>query len=413
MAVFVPFRALRAHRKFIEKVAAHPYDVVEWDEAAGIGEKNAYSFLHVEKPEIDFPRDIPPGDPRVPIGAKNYLRRLADQGVLFQEEKPCFYVYSQQQSSRVQYGIVGCLSVSEYESGVIKKHELTTVDKEQERIRNIDTVNANTGLVFCLYTAQETIDRLVREISEGKPEYDFTFENGVAHRVWVVRDDLRITSIRNAFRGVPSIYIADGHHRAAAAAAVARMRKEKSGTREAESEDHFFMAGVFPHYQVKIIDYNRAVRDLNGLSEEEFITKVKERFLVEPDFSEKTPSAAREFGMYLQGRWFKLQIAEKEIIDRDLVERLDVSILQDFLLAPILSILDPRTDQRIKFIGGARGMPGLEEAVNSGQFAVAFSLYPPAVQQLMAVADAGRTMPPKSTWFEPKLLSGIFVHLLE
>ena len=413
MSTVLPFRALRPQKNYVREVAALPYDVLEWDEARRIGEVNPRSFLHVEKSEIDFPGDTEGDDPRIYATAKSNLERLVREKILFKEGKNCFYVYGQRQGDHIQYGIVACVSIAEVEAGQIKKHELTTVVKEQDRIRNIDTVNANTGLVFCAYPAREAIHRIVEEIIRQDPEYDFTFDNGVAHTVWVVRDDQKIEAITKAFLDVNALYIADGHHRVAAAAAVARIRRERNAVHKGTEEYNYFMAGLFPHDQVRIMGYNRAVKDLNGLSEEEFLRRIQEGFVVSPNVRQESPPTVHEFGMYLRGKWFRLQVREGDLGQKDLIRTLDVSLLQDNLLAPILGIHDPRADKRIKFVGGIRGVTALEKMVDSKEFAVAFSLPPPSLTQLMAVADSGQIMPPKSTWFEPKLLSGLFVHLLD
>ena len=413
MSTVLPFRALRPQKNYVREVAALPYDVLEWDEAKKIGELNPRSFLHVEKSEIDFSEDTEGNDPRIYATAKDNLQRWVKERILFQDAKPCFYVYGLKQEDQVQHGIVACVSTAEVEAGQIKKHELTTVVKEQDRIRNIDTVNANTGLVFCAYSAREAIHHLVEEIIRQNPEYDFTFDNGVAHTVWVVSDDQKIEAIQKAFLDINTLYIADGHHRAAAAAAVARIRRERNAVHKGTEEYNYFMAGLFPHDQVRIMGYNRAIKDLNGLSEKEFLRRIQERFVVSPNVTQKSPSTLHEVGMYLRGKWFRLQVRESELGQKDLIRTLDVSLLQNNVLAPILGIHDPRADKRIKFVGGTRGVTALEKMVDSKEFAVAFSLPPPSLTQLMAVADSGQIMPPKSTWFEPKLLSGLFVHLLD
>jgi uncharacterized protein (DUF1015 family) len=413
MSIVLPFKALRPPKHYVHEVAAHPYDVLEWEEARKIGESNPKRFLHVEKPEIDFPADQPADDLNLHLAARKTLERFIREGFLVQEKKPCFYIYRQKQGNHVQHGIVGCVSLAEYEAGQIRKHELTTVDKERDRIKNIDTVNANTGLVFCVYPTHEAISQRVGEIVRHDPEYDFVFDNGVGHTVWVVSDPRTIGAIQKAFLEVKTLYIADGHHRVAAAAAVARMRKEKNRAHKETEEYNYFVAGLFPHDQVRILDYNRAVRDMKGLSEYEFLRKIEEGFLVSPDSDLNLPSRPHEFGMYLRGKSFRLHFREDRLRQNDLIRTLDVSILQDNLLTPILGIQDPRTDKRVKFIGSSRGISGLKDLVDAKEFAVAFSLYPPSLSQLMAVADSGQMMPPKSTWFEPKLLSGLFVHLLD
>jgi len=413
MSAVIPFKALRPHRSVVKEVASYPYDVLEEDEARKIGEGNPRNFLHVEKSEIDLPPKTDPDDARVFTAAKNNLERLIQEGTLFREGKPCFYLYGQKKGDHTQYGIVGGVSVAEYESGQVKKHELIKPDKEKERIRNIDAANANTGMVFLVYPAREPIDRIVDRIVKEDPEYDFIFDNGVQHVAWVVRDEKTIEAIRREFLKVDALYIADGHHRVAAAAAVAKMRKVKNPAHKGTEAYNYFVATLFPHSQARIMDYNRVVKDLNGLGEEELIHRIQKPFNVCSNFKDKSPSRPHEFGMYLKGKWYRLNVKDDRLKERGVIEKLDVRLLQDHLLSPVLGIQDPRTDKRIKFIGGIRGVAELERLVNSGEFAVAFSMYPPTLKELMEVADSGQVMPPKSTWFEPKLLSGMFVHLLD
>ncbi len=413
MSTFIPFRALRPHKRYIEEVAAYPYDVVEEDEARKIAEKNPNSFLRVEKSEIDLPPGTDPNDERVFRAAKNNLERLLKEGIVFQEEKPSFYVYGQKKGGHTQYGIVGGVSLEEYESGRVKKHERVRPDKERERIRNIDAADANTGLVFLVYRARESIDRIVEGIVKEAPEYDFVFDNGVRHLAWVVRDEETIEAIRREFLKVDSLYIADGHHRVAAAAAVAGMRKERNPGHKGTEEYNFFAGTLFPHTQARIMDYNRAVKGLNGLSRDQLLRRIQADFDVTSSFDSKSPSRPHEFGMYLGGKWYGLRMKEERIGRKELTENLDVWLLQNGLLSPVLGIHDPTTDKRIKFIGGIRGVAELERLVDSGGFDVAFSLYPTSLKELMEISDAGQIMPPKSTWFEPKLLSGVFVHLLD
>ena len=413
MSTVIPFKALRPYRRFVEEVASYPYDVLEEDEARKIIVKNPNSFLRVEKSESDLPPETDPNDERVFIAAKNNLERLIEKGILFQDERACFYVYGQKKGDHAQYGIVGSLSLAEYDSGQIKKHERIRPDKEKERVRNIDTAGANTGLVFLVYRAKEAIDRIVDGIVQEAPEYDFVFDNGVRHLAWVVSDEKRVEVIQREFLRVDALYIADGHHRVAAAAAVARMRRERDPAHGGTEEYNYFVGALFPHTQAKIMDYNRVVKGLKGLSEEELIRRIEKHFDVTSDFKDKSPSKPHEFGMYLKGKWRRLRIKEDGIGQKELIEKLDVRLLQDRLLSPVLGIQDPTTDKRIKFIGGIRGVVELERLVNSGEFDVAFSMYPPALKDLMDIADAGQIMPPKSTWFEPKLLSGVFVHLLD
>ncbi|MDO8724424.1 MAG: DUF1015 family protein [Syntrophales bacterium] len=412
MAVIVPFKALRPHKQYVKAVASLPYDVVSEKEAKGLAEGNDLSFLHVEKSDIDLSPGIAAHDRSIYDMAKRNLDKLIREGVLFQEKKACFYIYCQGMNGFRQHGIVGGVKVTEYETGKIKKHELTREDKEIDRILHVDRVNAHTGPVFVTYRARPAIDRLVEEVIKSVPEYDFVNGDGISHTVWTVGEERVIAAIIREFAGIDSLYIADGHHRAAAAAAVARMRREKDpGVGNAEYEN--IMAVLFPHGQLKIMDYNRVVKDLHGLSAAAFMERCGKDFILSPDFCDKSPRRFHEFGMYLGGRWYKLAAKAGTYDESDPVGRLDVSILQERLLGPVLSVHDARTNNRIEFVGGVRGMEELERLVDSGEFSVAFALYPPTVEQLMEAADAGRFMPPKSTWFEPKLRSGIFTHLLE
>ncbi len=412
MSVIVPFAALRPQKQFVKEVASLPYDVVSTEEARAIGKAHPLSFLHVEKSEIDLPPHVPPHDQRIYDRARHNLETMVKEGVLFRDTKPCFYIYSQAMNGHRQYGIVACISVAEYETGKIKKHELTRTDKELDRIRHVDTVNAHTGPVFIAYEEQPAIDRLVEEAVKLPPEYDFLTEDGISHTVWTVADEDRIAAIIRGFKGLERLYIADGHHRAAAAAAVARLRREKAPDgRPAAFE--YVLAVLFPQRQLKIMDYNRVVKDLNGLSLPDFLRLCRERFSFLPDYRTKSPAGAHEFGMYLDGRWYGLAARPGTYDESDPISRLDVSILQEQLLGSVLGVCDPRSDGRIEFVGGIRGVQELERLVDNRLFAVAFALYPVTIEDLIAVADADLIMPPKSTWFEPKLRSGVFIHLLE
>jgi uncharacterized protein (DUF1015 family) len=413
MSFVVPFRALRPVKSFAGQVAAPPYDVMNCAEAKKFVRANPLSFLHVEKSEIDVPDAEEADDQRIFDRAKANLQGLIDKGVLRREEVPAFYLYRQRVGERSQIGIVAGVSIAEYEAGRIRRHELTRADKEKERTRHIDTVGAQTGPVFLTYRGREAIDRLAARITARSPEYDFTAGNGVVHTVWGISDPAEIRGVVEGFAPVESLYIADGHHRAAAAATVARIRKDRNPGDRGDEGYHILMAVLFPQEQLQIMDYNRAIRDLNGLTAEAFLARIGEKFLISGGGAGKSPVRRHEFGMYLGGTWRHLT-ARKEILrDDDPIAGLDVSLLQEHLLGPVLGIRDPRTDSRISFIGGIRGMVELENLVDRGDCTVAFSLYPPTVGEMMAVADAGKVMPPKSTWFEPKLLSGLFVHLLE
>lgn len=413
MCIVKPFKAVRPVKKFVRDVASYPYDIINSDEARVITDGNPKSFLHIIKSEIDLPPEIDIHDDRVYEKARENFYEFLDEGILFQDKEPCFYIYRQQMRNHEQYGIVACASVDEYESIRIKKHELTKSYIQADRTKHIAKLNAQTGPVFLTYRAQKSIDEIVTKIAEGSPEYDFSSDDGIAHTVWVVNDVNTIDAIKGEFLAVDSFYIADGHHRAASAAAVAKMCRKENPDYDGSEEFNYTMAVIFPHNQIKVMDYNRVVKDLKGLSEAEFLDKVSDGFFLTDNFTEKAPEQFHEFGMYLKGCWYRLRAKEDIYKESDVVGILDVSILQDHLLKPVLDIGDLRTDDRIAFVGGVRGMEELERLVDSGQYAVAFSMYPTTLTQLMNVADADKLMPPKSTWFEPKLRSGIFVHLLE
>ncbi|HPK54242.1 MAG TPA: DUF1015 family protein [Smithellaceae bacterium] len=411
MALVLPFRAVRPRRQYASQVASLPYDVMTRGEAQKAVGNEPLSFLHVEKSEIDVPANTRDNDPSIYEMAKQNFAQLQSKGIIFQDEFPGFYIYRQQMVAHVQTGIVGVFSAKEYDDGIIKKHELTRQDKEEDRINHVDKVNAQTGPVFITYQSRPGLNALVDRVTEGIPEYNFTAEDGVIHTVWLITDTQNINEIRNEFSGVNALYIADGHHRAAAASYVARARRRHDQTHGIQEYEKV-LAVFFPHNQLRIMDYNRAVRDLNGLTPQTFKEKISSCFTITSGSGVKAPRKFHDFGMYLQGEWYKLTIKEGVYDDRDPVARLDAAILQEHLLAPILGIHNPRTDDRIKFIGGIRGMAELEKLVDQEGFAVAFSVYPTTIEQVMGVADAGAVMPPKSTWFEPKLRSGIFVHKL-
>jgi uncharacterized protein (DUF1015 family) len=413
MARVIPFRAVRPQKKYAGEVASFPYDVLDREEGRAIVRDNPRNFLRVEKSEIDVPDEIRDDDPRVFDRARENLRNFIGEGILFQEEKPCFYIYRQKAAGREQYGLVGCVSTAEYEAGLIKKHELTRVDKENERVNHIETAGAQTGLVFLLYRSSEAIDRIIAAIMKAPPEYDFTTPDGVTHTAWVVCDDGTIDELKREFSKVECLYIADGHHRAASAATVARARRGRHPAHNGTEEYNNFVATLFSHEQLKILDYNRVVKDLQGMTGQEFLERIGEKFTVTPGFTKRSPSSPHQFGMYLQGTWYRLEAKPAIYEKADLIGKLDVSILQDHLLGSVLGIKDPRTDDRIKFVGGIRGMDELERMVDQLGYAVAFSLCPPGISELIRIADAGMIMPPKSTWFEPKLRSGLFVHLID
>ncbi len=410
MALVLPFKAIRPQRQYAGRVAALPYDVMTREEAQKAVAGNDLSFMHVEKSEIDVPDGTRSDDDLIYRAAKNNFTRMREKGIFLQEKFPCFYIYRQQMCAQVQTGIVGVMSAAEYDEGKIKKHELTRKDKEEDRIRHVGIVNAQTGPVFISYVARSRINAIVKKLVAGEPEYDFTAEDGVIHTAWVVADAGQIEQIKKEFLQVDALYIADGHHRAAAAAAVARQRRKPDNAAGSIRESDMVLAVFFPHDQLKVMDYNRAVKDLNGLTPEKYLEKIAAGFKVNKNFAAKSPQQLHDFGMYLGGQWYKLTIKDGMYDAKDPVASLDAAILQDHLLAPVLGIADPRTDDRIKFIGGIRGMAELEKLVDKDGFAVAFSLYPTTMEQIMKVADSGAIMPPKSTWFEPKLRSGMFIH---
>lgn len=412
MSLVLPFKAVRPQQKFVAQVAALPYDVMTREEGKKAVLGNPLSFMHVEKSEIDVPDNTKSNDDLIYQTAKRNFVDMRVKGILIQDESPCYYIYRQKMGSQVQTGIVALMSAAEYDAGKIKKHELTRQDKEEDRIRHVDTVNAQTGPVFIGYREQQNINKVVDQITAGVPEYDFTADDGISHAVWVVSNPQQIEEIKKGFLAVDALYIADGHHRAAAGATIARNRRanDKSG---GAKEYEAIMAVFFPHTQLKVMDYNRSVKDLNGLTPEQFIEKISVKFTISENFKDRSPRQFHDFGMYLGGKWYKITIKQGVFNDSDPVSRLDAAILQDHLLDPVLGIKDPRVDDRIKFIGGIRGMDELEKLVNEDGYAVSFSMYPTSMEQIINVADAGAIMPPKSTWFEPKLRSGLFTHRLD
>ncbi|GAB4379696.1 MAG: DUF1015 family protein [Calditrichia bacterium] len=415
MATVKPFRALRPKKEFAAQLAAPPYDVLSSEEAREMAKGNPYSFLHVNKPEIDLPPETDPYDVRVYQKSAENLQKLINDGIMFQEEKPAFYVYRQIMGNHQQVGIAACASVDEYEKNIIKKHELTRPDKEDDRVQHILHLNAQVGPVFLTYIAQQNIDALINEIIKGQPEYDFTSPDNVQHTLWVVKEDSTIRKIIEYFEAIDTLYVADGHHRSAAAQRVREKKRNENPHHTGEEEYNYFLTVIFPHNQMQILDYNRVVKDLYGLAPSEFLAKIREKFKVDTvgEGEAVKPTKKHELAMYLEGKWYRLSPLPGSFDSHDPVKQLDVSILQENLLAPILGIGDPRKDKRIDFVGGIRGLKELEKRVDSGQWQVAFALYPTAIEDLIAIADAGKIMPPKSTWFEPKLRSGLVVHLLD
>ncbi|VAW65855.1 FIG00780345: hypothetical protein [hydrothermal vent metagenome] len=407
MPLIRPFAGLRPVPKYVEDVAAPPYDVLNSAEARERANGRPMSFLHISKAEIDLPENTDPYDPAVYAKAAENLQKLIDDGVLIREDQPRYYVYRLKMGDIVQTGLVAAASVKHYDTNRIRKHEFTRPAKENDRVAQIEALNAQTGPVLLAYKSDDEIDGLLNSVAEGAPLYDLVADDGIGHTFWVVEDQSVADKLSAGFDKMNAIYIADGHHRSASASRVA---KSIGGNDEDMSQ--YFLSVIFPHKQMKIFDYNRVVTDLNGLSKDEFINKIKENFSCEKSSAPVKPAKPNEFGMYIDGEWYKLNI-NPELVSNDPVARLDVSLLANNLLDPILNITDPRTDPRIDFVGGIRGLEGLEKRVNSGEMAVAFSMYATSMEDLMSVADANEVMPPKSTWFEPKLADGLVSHVLD
>ncbi len=412
MAEIRPFSAYRPAPGRESRIAALPYDVYNREEAAEIVRKNPDSFLAIDRAETGFGNEVDTYAPQVYERAAGLLRERIAEGSFIREEKACYYLYEQVMNGKAQTGIVACASIDDYLNNVIKKHENTRADKEQDRINHVDVCNMQTGPIFLAYRTSDVLRELTAEVKGQEAVYDFVSEDGVGHRVWVIGDEGRIETIRKSFSEIPAVYIADGHHRCASAVKVGLKRRQEYPEFTGEEEFNYFLAVLFPDEELHIMDYNRVVRDLNGYTAEEFMEKVSEGFLVEDaPASPYKPDKKGCFGMYLDGNWYKLT-AKSHILSEDAVDGLDVSLLQNHLLKPVLGIEDPKTDRRIDFVGGIRGLKELERRVH-GDMRVAFSMYPTSIGELFAVADAGRLMPPKSTWFEPKLRSGLFLHGLE
>lgn len=412
MAVIRKFKAIRPTSEMAEAVAALPYDVVNSEEAREMTKDKPYSFLHVDKAEIDLPVDTDIYSPQVYAKAKENLDKLVSDGILVQDNKPMLYVYELTMDGISQTGLVACTSIDEYLNGIIKKHELTREDKEQDRIRHVDICNANTGPIFLAYRTVDEISAIIENVKKNAPVYDFTAEDGIKHRAWVIDNDETANKLIELFKAVPNLYIADGHHRNASAAKVGLKRRAEHPDYTGDEEFNYYLAVIFPSDQLKIMDYNRVVKDLNGMTSEEFMNKLAEKFDIHEAEGKAKPEKQYDFGMYLDKKWYMLT-AKENLRVNDAVAGLDVSILQDNVLIPILGIGDIRTDKRIDFVGGIRGLGELERRVDSGEMKVAFAMYPTSIDQLMTIADENKIMPPKSTWFEPKLRSGLFIHSLD
>ena len=413
MAKVKPFRGIRPPKQFIEEVASRPYDVLNSEEARKEAEGNPKSLYHIIKPEIDFEPGTDEHDPKVYDKAVENFRAFRSNGWLVQDDEDHYYIYAQTMDGRTQYGIVIAADVKDYVNGVIKKHELTRRDKEDDRMKHVKVNNANIEPVFFAFPDNEVLEGVIRKVTAGEPEYDFVAPDGFGHHFWVVDDDELTATITEEFAKMPHLYIADGHHRSAAAARVGLEKAESDAGHTGEEEYNYFLAVAFPASHLRIIDYNRVVRDLNGLSEEEFLKRLENDFAVEDKGTEiYRPDRLHNFSLYLGGRWYSLTPLEGRYNDADPIGVLDVTISSDLILRDILGITDLRSDKRIDFVGGIRGLGELKARVDSGEMKVALALYPVSMKQLMDIADTGNIMPPKTTWFEPKLRSGLVIHEL-
>ena len=412
MAVFKPFCAFRPNKDNAKLVASRPYDVLNSSEAKDEADGNPLSFLHIIKPEIGLPDETDPYSAAVYQKGADVYNQFKNDRVLIQDENPSFYVYRLTMNGRTQTGIVGCCHFEEYYAGKIKKHELTRVAKEEDRVKHVDSLNANAEPVFFSYRAREEVDALLKNLVSADPVYDFVAEDNIRHELWVIDNASTVSKLENIFSDVPSLYVADGHHRTAAAARIGQQRKEGNSNHNGTERYNFFLAVLFSDEELEIFDYNRVIKDLNGLSSSEFIEKLSENFfLLCKSDSSLRPSKKGDFSVYLDKFWYLFSPSSRQTIN-DPVKDLDVSYLSEKVFDPILGILDQRKDERIDFVGGIRGLEELERRVDSGEMAVAFALYPVSMKELLDVADAGEIMPPKSTWFEPKLRSGLFIHEL-
>ena len=413
MSLIRPFTGLRPASGRAADVTAPPYDVLSTEEARARAQGRPWSFLHVSKPEIDLPVGTDPYSAAVYSRGRENFDRILGDGVLQRDPGAYYYVYQLVMGAHRQTGIVAAASVPDYDSNRIRKHEFTRPDKEDDRVRQIEALNAQTGPVFLTYRRSSAVDAIMDQVTQAAPEVDVTADDGVRHTLWAMRDRKQIDAITGLFDAMDCLYIADGHHRSAAASRVAAARRAGNPRHSGDEAYNYFLAVIFPDNQMQILDYNRVVKDLNGLTREGFLEKIKTVFSVKPEAAMVKPGRAGEFGLYLKDQWYRLNIRPERIPVNDPVKRLDVSLLQDNLIAPVLGIADPRRDKRIDFVGGIRGLKELERRVDSGEMACAFSLFPTSMADLMSVADAGEVMPPKSTWFEPKLADGLVSHVLD
>lgn len=414
MAIIKPFKGIRPKKELVEKIASRPYDVLNSEEARAEAAGNEMSLYHIIKPEIDFPVGTDEHDEKVYRKAAENFEMFQKNGWLVQDSKENYYVYAQTMNGKTQYGLVVCAYVDDYMTGKIKKHELTRKDKEEDRMKHVRVNNANVEPVFFAYPHNNELDAIVKEVTKGKPEYDFVAPlDGFRHTFWLIEDEAKIKRITEIFATIPSLYIADGHHRSAAAALVGDEKRRQNPAHKGNEEYNYFMAVCFPDDQLTIIDYNRVVKDLNGLTDEQFIEKLKKNFDVELKGKDiYKPSKLHNFSMYLSGNWYSLTAKAGTYDDKDPIGVLDVTVSSNLILDEILGIKDLRTDKRIDFVGGIRGLGELKRRVDSGEMRVAFALYPVSMQQLIDIADTNNIMPPKTTWFEPKLRSGLVIHKL-
>lgn len=413
MAIVKPFCGIRPPKHLVTKVASRPYDVLNSDEARQEADGNPHSLYHIIKPEIDFEHPIDEHDPKVYEKAVDNFKAFQNNGWLVKDDREHYYIYAQTMNGRTQYGIVVAANVDDYMNGVIKKHELTRRDKEEDRMKHVRVQNANIEPVFFAFPDNKDLDEIIRTVTAGEPEYDFVSEDGFGHTFWVVNESLN-ERITNDFAKIPYLYIADGHHRTAAAALVGNEKARLNPEHKGDEEYNYFLAVAFPASHLKIIDYNRLVRDLNGLSPAEFLEKIEFNFIIK-DMGEEiyTPDALHNFSLYLEGHWYSLTARKGTYDDSDPIGVLDVTISSDLILRDILGITDLRSDKRIDFVGGIRGLGELKRRVDSGEMAAGLALFPVSMAQLMAIADTGNIMPPKTTWFEPKLRSGLIIHSLD
>ena len=414
MTLIRPFAGLRPAAGRADEVAAPPYDVMNYREAVAKAEGRPNSFLHISRAEIDLPEGTDPYAPEVYAKSRENYDRMVDDGVMVQDEAPCYYAYRLIMGGHEQTGLVAAASVPDYDTNRIRKHEFTRPAKENDRVAQVDALDAQTGPVLLTYRADDEVAKILADASSGEPDSDVTAEDGVRHTLWVIRDAAVNARVTEIFDAAEALYIADGHHRSAAASRVCARRKGANAGHSGDEAYNYFLVVMFPHDQMSILDYNRVVKDLNGLSEDELMAKIGEAFQISECEGRAKPTQPGEFGMYLSGgRWFRLTIKSERIPADDPVGRLDVSLLQDNLLSPLLGIEDPRKDNRIDFVGGIRGLEGLEARVESGEMQIAFACFATRMEDLMSVADANEVMPPKSTWFEPKLADGLVSHLLD